>query len=108
MNGLENSSKTAHKRCLVLKGKPLGLGMIRKAWETVELGGISTLRQTKLTLDHFVKNPHSQMCVFLTTQILSSLVHELLRQYVEDDKMKNDEHSSLMLLIEKLDRLIDI
>ena len=40
VNRLEMSSKTAHKTYLVLKGKPLGLGMIEKAWETVKLGGI--------------------------------------------------------------------
>lgn len=43
MNGLENSSKPVNKRTLVLNGNPLGLGMRRKAWEAVELGGMSTL-----------------------------------------------------------------
>jgi len=39
VNGLENSSKDSHKRKLIYKGKPLGLEMIKTAWEAVELGG---------------------------------------------------------------------
>ena len=108
VNGLEFSSVSSHKRNLLLNGKPLGLGMIRKAWEAVELGGIATLTQTKLTVDHFVKNPHSRMRVFLAAQILSSSVHELLRKYVEGDEGMTAEYSSLMMVIKKLDRLIDI
>jgi len=79
VNSLENSSKTGHKQCLVLNGKPLGSVMIKQALEAVELGGISTLRQTKLTIDHFVKTPHSWMRVCLAAQILSASVHELLQ-----------------------------
>ena len=82
--------------------------MIRKAWEAVELGGIATLTQTKLTVDHFVKNPNSRMRVFLSAQILSLLVHELLRMYVEGDEGMTAEYSSLMMVIKKLDRLINM
>ena len=102
VNGLENSSKSGHKRSLVMKGQPLGLNMIRKACEAVELGGIATLRQTKLTIDHFVKNPYSRMQVFLLVQILSSSVHNLLTQFVEGDDKLTEEYSSLMILIKNL------
>ena len=108
VNGLENSSKSGHKRSLLLKGKPLGLDMIRRAWEAVEMGGMGTLRQSKLTMDHFVKNPHSRMRVFLAVQVLSSSVHELMKRFVEGDKNMADEYSSLMLVVSKLDQLIDI
>lgn len=108
VNSLENSTKSSHKRCITLKWQPLGLGMIKKAWETIELGGIITLRQTKLTIDHFVKNSHSRMQVFLSAQILSASVHQLLLQYVKGDDELKMEYSSLMDIILKLDRLIDI
>ena len=108
VNGLENSSKSGHKRSLLLKGKPLGLDMIRRAWEAVEMGGMGTLRQSKLTMDHFVKNPHSRMRVFLAVQVLSLSVHELMKRFVEGDKNMADEYSSLMLVVSKLDHMIDI
>ena len=108
VNGLENSSKDSHKRCLMYKGKPLGLGMIKTAWEAVELGGISTLRQTKLTIGHFNKNPHSRMRVFLAAQVLSSSVYRMLKQYVDGDSALKDGYSSLMTIIWKLDKLVDI
>ena len=66
------------------------------------VGGISTLQQTKLTVDHFVKNPHSRMRVFLSVQILSSSVHNLLFQFVEGDDKLTEEYSSLMILIKNL------
>ena len=78
VNGLEYSSKSGHKRNLMLNVRPLNLGMIRKACETVELRGIATLTQSKITINHFVKNPYSCMRVFLSAQILSSYMHELL------------------------------
>ena len=92
----------------MLKGKPLGLGMIKRAWEAVELGGIGTLRQTKLILDHFVKNPHSRMRVFLAVQVLSNSVYEMMKSYVEGNGTLTNEYSSLMLLVSKLDKLIDM
>ena len=82
--------------------------MIERAWETVELGGIGTLRQTKLTLDHFVKNPHSRMRVFLAVQVISSSVHEMMKGYVEGNGALTDEYSSLILIVSKLDKRIDM
>ena len=108
VNGLENSGKQGHKRNLLLNGQSLRLDMIRRAWEDVEMGGISTLRQTKLTIDHFVKNPHSRMRVFLSVQILSSSVHELLWKYVDGNDELTVKYSSLMSIVLMLDRLIDI
>ena len=78
VNGFENSRLSAHTRNMLLNGIPLTLKMIRKAWEAVELGEIAMLRQTKLTIDHFVKKTHSRMREFLSAQILLPSVHELL------------------------------
>lgn len=108
VNGLESSSVSSHKRNLLLHRKPLGLGIIRNTWEAVELGGIATLWQTKLSIDHFVKNPHSRMRVFLSAEILLSSVHELLRKYVEGYDEMTAEYSSLMVVIKNLNCLIDI
>lgn len=73
--------------CAVLEISLRNMCIIRTAWEAVELGGIATLRQTKLTIDHFVKNPHSRMQVFLSAQIFSSSIHYLLYQYVAGNEV---------------------
>ena len=47
------------------------------------------------------------MRVFLAAQILSSSLHELLRQFIDGNEQFKIEYLSLMLIISKLDRLID-
>ena len=48
------------------------------------------------------------MRVFLATQILSASVYNLLEKYVGNDVSMQEEYSSLMIVVKKLNRLIDI
>lgn len=82
--------------------------MIRAAWEGKEFSGVNTHRVAKLTDEHFDKNGHNYMIVFLAVQVLSISVYGLIEKYVEGDDVLSKEYSSLLLLVEKMNHLVDI
>ena len=107
VNAMENSCYDKEKRDLVYKGRKINLGMIKRMWRK-NTGGISILRTTKLTDEHFHKNAHSQMRVHLVVQVLSMSVLEMLKSYCKDNIERLDEYSSIMLIVEKLNTVVDI
>ena len=108
VNALENSSKFGHKRSLQFCGQPVSLDMIQKAWESVEHRNVGVMRQAKLTTDHFEKNTHSRIQVFLAMQVLSQSVYDLIQYSVDGNERLKETFPSLSLLISKLNRLVEI
>jgi len=81
--------------------------MIEKVWRE-QVGGINMICTTKLTDEYFNKNAHSRMRVHLSVQVLSLSVFEMLKSYCKDNAERISQYSSLMLIIEKLNTVIDI
>ena len=107
VNAMENSSLPKSKRNMEYRGSKINLGMIEKVWRG-ELGGINLLRQSKLTDEHFNKNAHSRMRVHLAVQVLSLSVLSMLQNYVGTNNEHKKEYESLLLVVEKLNTLVDI
>ena len=82
--------------------------MIEEVWKTTRTSVNQLENVRKLTPDHFKKNPHSRMRVFLSGQILTQSVLTMLKDYCGDNKKRLEEYSSLMLMIERFDTVIDI
>ena len=104
---MENSSYDKEKRDLIFKGRKINLCMIKRNWRK-NTGGVSILRTTKLTDEYFHKNAHSRMRAHLTVQVLSMSVLEMLKSYCKDNIERMDEYSSVILIVEKLNTVVDI
>ena len=104
---MENSSYKKEKRDLTFKGKKINLSMIKNVW-LKSIGGISLLRTSKLTDEHFQKNAHSRMRVHLAVQVISMSVLQMLRSYCKNNIDLEDEYSSIMLIIERVNTVVDI
>ena len=59
--------------------------MIRAAREGIKFSGVNTHCVAKLTDEHFDKNGHNRMQVFLAVQVLSKLLYDFIEKYVEGD-----------------------
>ena len=81
--------------------------MIENVWRE-SLAGISALRLSKLTDEHFDKNAHSRMRVHLAVQVLSMSVWYMLDDYCRNDQAIGKAYSSLMKIVKCLDTVVDI
>lgn len=108
VNAMENSSKENSKRDLTYRNCKINLGMIHHVWAShqSQINSLQVVR--KLTEDHFVKNPHSRMRVYLATQVLSQNVLQMIEDYCADNEEEKQRYSSLLLCVKYLDTLVDI
>ena len=73
-----------------------------------QVGGINIIHLTKLTAEHFDKNSHSRMRVHLSVQVLSLSMLEMLKSYYQDNVDSTYEHASFMVIIKRLNTVVDI
>jgi len=112
VTAMELSSTPSSKRDLYFDAdNPVNLNMIKAVWKAT--GGKSNQQQhTKLTLQHFEKNPFTRMRVYLAVQVLSNSVRIMLVEAVDDDSIKvpldKSKYAHLIEFIEKMNRLVDI
>jgi len=106
VNSFENSGFTNHKRSLIKGGFAMSLKLIQEIWERDRMTS-NTIRTTKLTIEHFEKNPWSRMRVFLAMQICSASVVKLIDE-VGVQIYAQDTLKPMRDLLEKVDRMIDI
>jgi hypothetical protein len=111
VNGMERSSNPYSKRSLFWGDCPINLSMIRQVWESQ--GGRSLhLKESKLTMAHFVKDANSRMRVYLAVQVLSGTVARMIEEAIEDDEidlpLEGKKYKRLIELAKHVDRLVDI
>lgn len=70
---LEKSDSKCSKRYIKYKGCPMNLGMIQLCWLATG-GNTAQLQETKLTMQHFIKDSNSRMNVALALSVLSASV----------------------------------
>ena len=107
VNAMEKSSAPKEKRDMTFRGEKISLHMIENVWRE-SLGGISALRLSKLTDEHFDKNAHSRMRVHLAVQVLSMSVWYMLDDYCRNDQAIGKAYSSLMKIVKCLGMVVDI
>jgi len=93
VNGLENRG-TKTSRDLVFRGQKLSRFMLRKVWECSH-GSFGEMRINKNILEHYQKNPHNRMQVWLAAQVLSQtqlcLIDSYAKECVEDSAYASQE-----------------
>lgn len=94
VNALERSDSYKSNTYLKKDDKAMKLSMIENVWRD-DLQGINHVRKTKLSDDHFNKNPFSRMRVHLAVQILSDSVFRML-----DEKLDENEKGKYQPLME--------
>jgi hypothetical protein len=109
VNALERSGKSDLKTDLLFKGKKLSLAMLHELWKICgDADGPSSLRNYPFTADHFENNSYNRMRVYLSVQITSHTMIETIKRHAEDMEGGLKAYSSMIEVIDALDRLIDI
>eukprot|EP00527_Entomoneis_sp_CCMP2396_P007726 CAMPEP_0198141610 /NCGR_PEP_ID=MMETSP1443-20131203/4595_1 /TAXON_ID=186043 /ORGANISM="Entomoneis sp., Strain CCMP2396" /LENGTH=646 /DNA_ID=CAMNT_0043804413 /DNA_START=853 /DNA_END=2793 /DNA_ORIENTATION=- len=108
INAMENSDSEDKKRDLKKNGCRMNLGMVEDVWQVME--GEGRLRSTKLSRDHFDKNPNSRMRSYLAFQITSQSTYDMIKQWLKQENVPegNAEYEELMQLIYLFNNMIDI
>lgn len=95
-----------------LQIQPVSLKMIENVWVAMGGGQVNKLSLNKLTWDHFRKDCHSRMRVYLAVQVNSNSVSIMIDDARADSevkqKVKLDMYDSIQLLVQKVDRIVDI
>ena len=112
-NAMYRSSRDDKSTNLIYKGKEINLNMIKVAWESVDQFSMGGIRLTKCTEDHFNRNQYNSMRVYLATQVFSQSVINMVKVYINSFPVECMEeirknYEPLLIIIDKLDRLIDI
>ena len=84
----------------------LSLLKLKKIWQ-LDNGKLGDIRTNKLTEDHFDKNAYSQMRVHLAVKVFSQSMIDLIKAHAEKCGVIG-KYKSIIVVIEKLDRLVDI
>jgi hypothetical protein len=111
VTAMEKSSKPHSKRDLRYCNNPINLNAIEAMWKATG-GHTQQQNHTKLTNAHFHKDAYSRMRVYLSVQVLSQSVVNMLKQGVEDEDVEvplgKKRYASLIAMAERVDRLVDI
>ena len=107
-NAFYRSSSSKKKTALVFRGQKMNLNMIENVWRA-DFMGTNSLRNVKLTDDHFDRNAYSAMRVHLAVQIFSDGVACMLEDHIEFiDEATKTLYEPLIAIIRNVDKLIDI
>ena len=112
VNALNNSSRDAESRDLHHGEQCLNLNMIKYIWELT--GGNDGLHDTKCKELHFEKDNFSKQRVYLSAQVVSQSVINMINLAFEDDEMKRkishtrDEYEPLVQFCAHINRYTDI
>jgi hypothetical protein len=112
VNGLETSSKKDVSRDFKYdSNQPMNLNMIRTVWENIG-GNTLRLQETKLTMQHFVKDGYSKMRVPLAVQITSESTANMLEKFRQENSrvsgLYTTQYKRLIEMIRLVNELIDI
>jgi hypothetical protein len=105
VNALERTDFPTSKTNLRFEGQPLSLKMIEEVWieSTAQAGG-GALRQSKLTHEHFHKDPALRMRVYLAVQITSDSTVRMCEEYATDQ----DKYAPLIKILRIVNKVVDI
>jgi len=108
VNAMEKSSLDHEKRNLKKDSQMINLKMVESVWRDMQTEGKLTM--TRLTKDHFEKNPNSRMRSFLAFQVLSSRTSKLIQAWLKEniDPSKEEQYKPLGELILLVDKLVDV
>jgi hypothetical protein len=107
MSAQENQTQNEE---MTFKGKRIYLRMIHDLWKiTDDATGLCEVHQYHFSTDHFVKNSFSPMKVNLAVQITYQTMITMINENADDMELVGlDVFSSMILVFDKLDRLVDI
>jgi hypothetical protein len=105
VNALERTDLLKSKTNLQFEGQSLSLKMIQKVWlESGAQAGGGALRLSKLTHQHFDKDPALRMRCYLAFQITSKSTVRMIEEYATD-QVQYEPLKKILLLF---DKVIDI
>jgi hypothetical protein len=110
VNAAECTGNPTSKREMTFKGKRIDLRMLHYLWKiTDDATGLCGVLQYHFSTDHFVKNSFSRIKVNLAVQITSQTMITMINENVDGMEIVGlDNFSSMILVFDKLDRLVDI
>jgi hypothetical protein len=111
VKGMERLSNPYTKRPFCWGDCPINLNMIWQVWES-QGGRLLHLKESKLTMAHFVKDANSRMRVYLAVQVLSGTSAQMIEEAIKDDEidlpLEGKKYKHLIELARCVDRLVDI